>query len=89
MDCIREHLIYKNTSINVCLLTIPPQEQYELFRIILESKTEDVSICKHGCTNTYIDSLIQKMNILLKECSSVPGYRRIDSINGVFGSAHP
>ena len=89
MDCIREHLIYKNTSINVCLLTIPPQEQYELFRIILESKTEDVSICKHGCTNRYIDSVIHKLNISLKECSNILDSKRIDSINGVFGSSHP
>jgi hypothetical protein len=89
MDRIREHLIYKNTSINVCLLTIPPQEQYELFRIILESKTEDVSICKHGCTNCYIDMLINKLKIPLKECSNIEQCRRIDSITGVCGFSHP
>ena len=88
MERIREHLVYKNTSINICMKSLPPQEQYELFRIILESKTEDVSICKHGCTNRYIDTLIDKLNILLKECSNIPDSKRIDSINGVCGSSH-
>jgi hypothetical protein len=89
MEHIREHLIYKNTSINVCLLTIPPQEQYELFRIILESKTDDVSICKHNSSNKYIDMLIQKLNISMKDCSIIPHSKRIDSITDVYGSSHP
>jgi hypothetical protein len=69
MDVIREHLMYKNSPLNICMAKIQPQEQYEVIRIILESKTQDITICKHGSTNIYIDTLLQKLNISLKECS--------------------
>ena len=68
MDVIREHLMYKNSALNICMATIPPQEQYEVIRILHESKAE-VSICSHNATNKYIEVLLKKMNITLKDCS--------------------
>jgi len=69
MDVIREHLMYKNSALNICMATITPQEQYEIIRILHESKAE-VSICSHNATNKYIDVLLKKMNITRKDCST-------------------
>lgn len=68
MDVIREHLMYKNSPLQICMAKIPPQEQYEVIRILLESKTENVSICTHDSTNVYIDILLKKMKVTFKQC---------------------
>jgi hypothetical protein len=68
MDVIREHLMYKNSPLTICMANITPQEHYEVIRIILESKTEEISICKHASTNKYIDVLLGKINIKLIDC---------------------
>ena len=70
MDVIREHLMYKNSPLSICMATITPQEQYEVIRIILESKTEKISICKHKSTNKYIDVLLGKVNVILTDCQT-------------------
>ena len=70
MDIIREHLMYKNAPLNVCMANITPQEQYEVIRILLESKTENVTICKHGSTNKYIDILLTKLHVGFKNCKA-------------------
>ena len=68
MEIIREHLMYKNTSLNICMAKISPQEQYEVIRILLESKSKNVSICTHEATNAYIDTLLKKLNITFCQC---------------------
>jgi hypothetical protein len=68
MDIIREHLMYKNSPLHICMNTITPQEQYEVIRIILESKTTEITVCKHNSTNTYIDTLLSTLNITLASC---------------------
>ena len=68
MEIIREHLMYKNTLLNICMAKISPQEQYEVVRILLESKTKNVSICTHESTNSYIDTLLKKLNIKFCQC---------------------
>jgi hypothetical protein len=68
MDVIREHLMYKNSPLTICMASITPQEQYEVIRIILESKTEKITICKHNSTSKYIDALLSKVNITLTDC---------------------
>jgi len=79
MDGIREHLMYKNSPMHICMAKIQPQEQYEIIRIILESKTHDITVCKHGVTNAYINALLQKLNISVKECASIVNTdRKID-----------
>ena len=69
MDVIREHLMYKNSPLNICMATITPQEQYEVIRILHESKAE-VTVCSHNATNKYINILLKKMNITEKNCST-------------------
>jgi hypothetical protein len=68
MDVIREHLMYKNSPLTICMSNITPQEQYEIIRIILESKTQQITVCKHNVTNKYIDILLDKLNIKIKNC---------------------
>jgi hypothetical protein len=48
--------------------SISPQEQYEVIRIILESKSENITVCKHESTNEYINILLKKLNIPIKSC---------------------
>jgi hypothetical protein len=68
MDVIREHLVYKNGPLEICMSKITPQEQYEVIRILLESKPKQVAICTHESTNAYIDILLKKMNIRFIQC---------------------
>lgn len=68
MDIIREHLMYKNSPLSICMVNITPQEQYEIIRIILESKTDKITICKHNSTNKYIDVLLDKLNVTINDC---------------------
>ena len=72
MDVIREHLMYKNHPLQICMKELTSQEQYEFVRIVLESKTETIFVCKHGSTNLYIDMLLEKLTVQLKECSEKP-----------------
>ena len=72
MDIIREHLMYKNHPLEICMKQLTPQEQYEFVRIVLESKTETIFVCKHGSTNSYIDMLLEKLNVKFKDCSQKP-----------------
>jgi hypothetical protein len=60
--------MYKNSPLTICMASISPQEQYEIIRIILESKTEQITICKHTSTNKYIDVLLEKVNVKLIDC---------------------
>jgi hypothetical protein len=68
MDVIREHLMYKNTPLTICMAKIPPQEQYEVIRILLESKTEHITFCSHDSTNAYIDMILKKLNVKFVHC---------------------
>jgi len=77
MDIIREHLMYKNHPLEICMKQLTPQEQYEFVRIVLESKTETIFVCKHGSTNSYIDMLLEKLTVQLKDCSQKPEHRMV------------
>lgn len=79
MDVIREHLMYKNSPLTICMSTITSQEQYEIIRIILESNTEKITICKHNSTNKYIDILLDKLDVSIKNCElEQPEHRQFD-----------
>ena len=69
MDVIREHLMYKNSHLTICMKELTSQEQYECIRIILERKA-NVSICKHNATNQYMNILISKLGLALASCLS-------------------
>jgi hypothetical protein len=70
MDIIREHLLYKNESLIICMSKLTREEQYECIRIILASKT-NVLICTHSSTNAYISALIEKLQLQQVSCSSL------------------
>ena len=68
MDLIREHLIYSDVPITICMKTLKPQEQYELIRLLLATRTKDVFICTHESTNEYIDKLLKKLDVSFTQC---------------------
>jgi hypothetical protein len=67
MDSIRDHVLYKNTPITICLSKLTPQEQYELVRVLLEAKC-DVSICTHDGNNQPVVSVLRKLNFKFVQC---------------------
>lgn len=67
MDVIREHLMYKNEPLMICLAKLTPQEQYECMRILLESKTP-VSICSHDASNTWINLILKELPVKFVQC---------------------
>ena len=67
MDAIRDHLMYKNTPITICLAKLTPQEQYECIRVLLESKST-VSICTHDIANEYIISVLKTLKVQFVQC---------------------
>ena len=75
MDIIREHLLYKNESLVICMSKLTREEQYECFRIILASKTK-VIICSHNSTNAYIMDLIEKLQLEQVSCSCLTADQR-------------
>ena len=68
MDLIREHLIYKDVPITICMKDFKPVEHYEIVRFILATRTKDVCICKHNSINEYIDKLIAQLPVKIVEC---------------------
>ena len=70
MDSIREHLVYKNAPFEICFEHLTSQEQYEVIRILLESKTV-VTICTHAKSNMFINKILEKINIPLVSCENI------------------
>jgi len=69
MDLIREHLIYKDVPITICMGDLKPSEQYELVRCLLATRTNNVSICTtHSTNNEYINELLKKLPIESTQC---------------------
>jgi len=69
MDVIREHLMYKNSPLLICMKNLNPQEQYECIRIFLESSKDNVTVCCHGSTNQFINILLKKLKMGQVDCS--------------------
>lgn len=67
MDVIREHLMYKNNPLMICMAQLTPQEQYECIRILLESKTP-VKICTHDLTNDCIMRILKELPVDFVQC---------------------
>ena len=68
MDVIREHLMYKNDPLVICMAQLTPQEQYECIRIVLESKTNKISICTHDIQNEYIMRVLKELPVEFVQC---------------------
>ena len=88
MELIREHLIYKDVPIKICMKNLKPIEQYEVVRLILASNSKNVSICTHESTNSYIDGLLKKLQVAFIQCFQVESERLVfPSEDGAGGSA--
>lgn len=68
MELIREHLIYKDVPLTICMGQLKPCEHYEVIRCLLATRTNDVSICTHDATNDYINQLLKKLDVHFIEC---------------------
>lgn len=67
MEEIRQHLAYKNTPLSICLGKLTQQEQYEVVRIVLESKSP-VKLCTHDSVNEYIIQLVKQLPVEFIQC---------------------
>ena len=67
MDVIREHLMYKNTPLVICMSKLTPQEQYECIRILLESKTP-VKLCLHDSSNQHVIQILKELEVKFVQC---------------------
>jgi hypothetical protein len=63
MDLIREHLMYKNVPITIEIDTLKTQEQYEVIRLLLACRKEDVCVSVTDKTNKYVLELLQILGI--------------------------
>ena len=68
MDLIREHLIYKHVPLMICLNTLKPQEHYECIRLLLATRTKDVTICLHELQNTNVIRVFNKLGVQFIDC---------------------
>jgi len=70
MEIIRESLLYKTNSVNVCLGLLNRQEQYEFLRLLLATRITDVHIC--DCQpNQYVLRVLEYLNIPRTRCLRV------------------
>lgn len=68
MDVIREHLVYKNVPLTICMKNLKPIEQYEVIRLLLASKAKNIKICTHESTNDYITKLLKELPVEFVQC---------------------
>lgn len=68
MELIREHLIYKNVPLHICMKDLKPTEHYEVVRFLLATRTKDVHICTHESTNEMINTVLKKLSIEFYSC---------------------
>ncbi len=68
MDIIREHLIYKDVPITICMKKIKSTDHYEVIRFLLATRTKDVTICTHESTNDYINNLLKQLPLQFAQC---------------------
>lgn len=71
MDLIREHLIYKDVPLQICLKKV--SDHYEVIRCLLATRTNDVTICCPTSSNIFIQLLIKKMGLQVVDCSTAEG----------------
>lgn len=70
MDLIREHLIYKNVPLNIHIDALKTQEQYEVIRLLLACRKEDVCVLVSDKSNKYILELLKELKINTRETAS-------------------
>jgi len=67
MDLIREHLIYKNVPLDITIDALKTQEQYEVIRLLLACRKEDVCVLVSDTSNKYILDLLKELKINTRE----------------------
>ena len=70
MDLIREHLMYKNVPITIEIDTLKTQEQYEVIRLLLACRKEDVCVLVSDTSNKYILELLKELKINTRETAA-------------------
>lgn len=68
MEVLRETLVYKDVPVCICMKQLTRAEQYECIRLVLAHHTSRVSVCPHGATNAYIDSILRALNLPVVHC---------------------
>jgi hypothetical protein len=63
MEVIREHLMYKNVPLEIIMKTLKPQEQYEVIRLLLATRTKDVVVKVDSSVNKYVLNLLKKIEV--------------------------
>jgi hypothetical protein len=70
MDLIREHLIYKSVPITIEIDALKTQEQYEVIRLLLACRKEDVCVLVSDKTNKYILELLTDLKINTRDADA-------------------
>jgi hypothetical protein len=68
MDGLRETLVYKDVPVHICMKQLSRLEQYECIRMILANQHANVTVCKHGSTNSYIDEILEALKLKIRHC---------------------
>ena len=63
MDIIRENLMYKNNFLEIQMNTLKTQEQYEIIRLLLATRTKDVVVKIDNTVNKYVRNLLSKIDV--------------------------
>lgn len=63
MDVIRENLMYKNNFLEIHMKTLKTQEQYEVIRLLLATRTKDVVVKIDDSVNKYVRNLLEKIGV--------------------------
>jgi len=86
MDLIREHLFYSSVPVSICFGGMKTQEQYECIRLLLATRTKDVTICKHNTSNKYIEELLKLLTVEFNDCSNTEKPTSLFTTNFVLNS---
>jgi hypothetical protein len=71
MDLIREHLIYKSVPITIEIDALKTQEQYEVIRLLLACRKEDVCVLVSDKTNKYILEMLTDLKINTRDADAL------------------
>jgi len=63
MEIIREHLMYKDVPVEITMNTLKTQEQYEIIRLLLATRTKDVVVKIDNTVNKYVRNLLSKIDV--------------------------
>jgi hypothetical protein len=82
MELIREHLMYKDVPLTICVHSLTSADHYELLRCLLATRTNNVSICCTESSNVFIQVVLKKLPLqLVGTCSATSAGR-----SGVFST---